>query len=480
MCKINKNQIISILISCIVLCVAFMFIGCADYISNDGNEEGLSDASRIILGKGKPPRPTPTPTGGEPTATVEPTETPVIPCNKPFPQHATYTNGVIKPTNYSQSQLDQHVMDFYTVWKERYLYIAANTDPVQKYIYYNLEGLSGGRSDATVSEAHGYGMVILAYMAGFDPEAKADFDAMFRYFKAHPSRYNPKLMSWKQIKNSKTGEISDVTDSDSATDGDMDIAFALLLADKQWGSTGAINYKQEALSILQGMMEDVVSPMDDILWLGDWAVYDGDPKWLTGTRPSDWMFGHLRSFAAVDTAHSQRWNTVINNHLAISAYTNDNAALTTGMMPDFMYKEGDVFIPAEGSYLETRHDGDYYYNACRVPWRFPMDYILLGNTELIAQLTKFNNWIKGETGGLPENIEDGYYLDGRSFGRGNEMCYIAPMAVSAMINADNQAWLNALWDAIISVPADHYTASYFGNTIKMQVMITVSGNWWQP
>ena len=33
----------------------------------------------------------------------------------------------------------------------------------------------------------------------------------------------------------------------SATDGDMDIAYSLLLADNLWGSHGKINYKEEAI-----------------------------------------------------------------------------------------------------------------------------------------------------------------------------------------------------------------------------------------
>ena len=36
----------------------------------------------------------------------------------------------------------------------------------------------------------------------------------------------------------------------SATDGDLDIAFGLLLADKQWGSAGAINYLAEARKVI--------------------------------------------------------------------------------------------------------------------------------------------------------------------------------------------------------------------------------------
>ena len=47
-------------------------------------------------------------------------------------------------------------------------------------------------------------------------------------------------MAWAQTKN-----FTDI-DGTSATDGDMDIAYSLLLANEQWGSNGKINYLKEA------------------------------------------------------------------------------------------------------------------------------------------------------------------------------------------------------------------------------------------
>ena len=40
------------------------------------------------------------------------------------------------------------------------------------------------------------------------------------------------------------------SDSDSASDGDMDIAYALLLAEKQWGNGGEINYGAAAAAVI--------------------------------------------------------------------------------------------------------------------------------------------------------------------------------------------------------------------------------------
>lgn len=51
-------------------------------------------------------------------------------------------------------------------------------------------------------------------------------------------------MAWFQTKSCTSAE-----GADSASDGDLDIAYPLLLADKQWGSCGAIDYAAEAQQV---------------------------------------------------------------------------------------------------------------------------------------------------------------------------------------------------------------------------------------
>ena len=60
----------------------------------------------------------------------------------------------------------------------------------------------------------------------------------------------------------------------SAFDGDADIAYALLLADAQWGSTGIINYKAEALILITAILESTVGPQSRLPMLGDWVGFD--------------------------------------------------------------------------------------------------------------------------------------------------------------------------------------------------------------
>lgn len=58
-------------------------------------------------------------------------------------------------------------------------------------------------------------------------------------------------MAWKvNADGSRGGE-------NSAFDGDADIIYGLILADRQWGSQGDINYRQEAIAKLEGKFAHV-------------------------------------------------------------------------------------------------------------------------------------------------------------------------------------------------------------------------------
>ena len=99
---------------------------------------------------------------------------------KPFPQHASYKQGCIRPNQFSQQKLDQTTASFYRQWKARYI----KTLPGKSESYIWFEDKDGKQS---VSEGQGYGMVIVALMAGFDPSAKNTFDDLCRYYHSHPA-----------------------------------------------------------------------------------------------------------------------------------------------------------------------------------------------------------------------------------------------------------------------------------------------------
>jgi endoglucanase len=383
---------------------------------------------------------------------------------KPFPQHTTYTKGTIKPDLVSQTQMDDSVLSFYKLWKERYI----NDDAGDGQFYVWVEGSVGGNQ--CVSEAQGYGMMIVVLMAGADSSAHTTYNGLFKYFKSHPSKRSPSLMAWAQKENFKDYETT------SATDGDMDIAYSLLLANTQWGSKSKINYLGEARQVIAAIAAQEINQTTFSILLSNAVTNESNDYF--DTRSSDFMPSHFKCFSRF--SKDALWTKVINNTYRLFEFMQEKYSPDAGLLPDFIEHVGEEPLPARRMYLESKHDGAYSYNACRDPWRIATDYILYGDKRAKSMVQKINNWVKETSGGNPTNIFAGYSLAGDGIrGRDYEaMSFIAPLAVSAMVDPTNQVWLNKLWDYIFSFDIDQFDC--YGNTIKMLNTIILSGNYWDP
>jgi endo-1,4-beta-D-glucanase Y len=396
-----------------------------------------------------------------------------MPINKPFPQHTSYAAGIIKPNHVSQSQLDQNVARLYDEWKVRYV-VQNKYKKSQFYIYYNRNGESDSSTpDAvTVSEAHGFGMLTLVLMAGYDVSAQKIFDGMYRFYKAHPSINDPALMAWQQV--DRGGKIINNPDggNDSATDGDLDIAYALYYAYLQWGNS-TINYLSESKKVMSAIMRKDIHQKTFFLKLGDWAS-DSDKKYGKGSRPSDYMLHHLKVFKTA--TGDATWNKVIDKTYSVIQNIFSNYSASTGLLPDFVVIDNSSSKPAPSKYLEGKNDDDYSWNSCRTPWRIATDLILTGDARAKSQLTQLNRWIRTTTNNNPSKIVAGYQLNGKPLEKYDSLAFAAPFTVSAMIDANNQDWLNKCWTYSISQPTN--SNAYYDNCIRMLSMIIVSGNWW--
>jgi len=89
---------------------------------------------------------------------------------------------------------------------------------------------------------------------GYDANAKTIFDGLYNFYKAHPS-------SLTAIHGMAQGLPVTTLTVLMRHDGDMDIAYALLLADKQWGSSGTINILQAANNIINAIMSSKINPV---------------------------------------------------------------------------------------------------------------------------------------------------------------------------------------------------------------------------
>lgn len=214
---------------------------------------------------------------------------------------------------------------------------------------------------------------------------------------------------------------------------------------------------------------------------GDDFTWDKDHYY--GTRSSDFMIDHLRTFQIV--TNDDRWNNVINETYHVINTIQTHESLSTGLLPDFIYHCDTIPMPVwnekKPAYLETEWDGAYFWNACRFPWRLGTDYLVSGDTRSLNALNKINAWIEKETEGNPDNICEGYKLDGTcldKFEGHASIAFVATFAVSAMADARYQSWLNTLWSYTLA--HGDQPNQYYDDTIKMICLIVMSGNWWQP
>ncbi|MEV0969816.1 glycosyl hydrolase family 8 [Microtetraspora glauca] len=379
----------------------------------------------------------------------------------PFGSHQfAYAAGMLRPTG-TQATLDQKVIDYYTKWKAAFVRQNCGNG------WYEV--ISPDADHPYVAEAQGYGMVIVATMAGADPNAKTIFDGMVKYMLAHPSVNNANLLAAEQDTSCKS-----VNGSDSATDGDLDVALGLLLADKQWGSTGTYNYKDLAVKHINAIKQSEVNPTTKLMLLGDWSS-SGDSLYYT-SRSSDWLIDHFRAFkkATGDTA----WDTIRTAHQNLITSQQANYASSTGLLADFVVNTNTTPKPAPGEVLEDANDGKYWWNACRDPWRIGTDAVTSGDSASLASARKINTWIKSKTGGNANNVAVGYSLSGSQISSGSEPAFFAPFAVAAMTDSGSQAWLDALWTKMLNTS---FTSNdYYSTSIQLQVMIVVTGNYWLP
>jgi endo-1,4-beta-D-glucanase Y len=393
----------------------------------------------------------------------------------PFPQSLTYPYG-IKPDSFTQSVMNDKIKNIYDSWKQNYV----------KNDFADWTGYKVWRVDTsilthphnTVSEGQGYGMLVMVIMAGYDIDAKDIFDGMYWFFKEYQNSHG--LMKWEVLQDGTTPDVS------NATDGDMDIAMALIMADKQWGSEGKIDYAKEAKILIGNIMKwNVDSSKDDFggsetnswrLTCGDWWAESSDTSSQL-TRMSDFMLNHLRVFERV--SGNRDWEKVADRCYLLIDKMQQNYS-PVGLVPDFIRDKTEE--PAYANDIEGAHDGEYDYNSCRLPWRITIDYLFSGDIRSKESMEKIVSFIKSKTAGNPDSICDGYELNGDAYGEDYgehsvSEAFLAPLGVAGMVDFSHQAWLN---DSFEFITANDLNQGYYEDSLRLLSLLVMSGNWWNP
>jgi serine/threonine protein kinase/endo-1,4-beta-D-glucanase Y len=397
---------------------------------------------------------------------------------KPFPVHAGFPGcpSCIHP-NVSQPTLDADTAAFYDAWKESLLKTWPSGDLAgEHYVRASasggIDGWPAGVDACSQSEEQGFGMVIFAVMAGYDPDAKAIFDSMNRVRKAFPSTLDRRLMSWVLP---SSGNRS-VEPQDPATDGDMDMAYALLLAHDQWGDEEHNHYLADARSIISGM-EDACIIRGNGRFFPRLVVGGADhmssapPESKPAmTRPADFMIDHLRAYY-VATGH-KIWADLEESSLAILLAIRDPQ---TGLVPDFVVD--DPPVPSKTGVADEGLCYDCFdFSSSRVPLLQTVATVHLGVPGSKDIASKMVGWARTRFKDTPATMTAVFTLDGKSKRDSIDPAFTSPMVAAAVTDPSGQKWLDAGWAYMKTVK----TSQFYGASLTLMSMLAVSGNWWIP
>jgi len=280
----------------------------------------------------------------------------------------------------------------------------------------------------------------------------------------------------------------------SAADGDMDMIYALILADRQWGSDGAINYMQIARRKLADFHRFCVHPTHHTLLLGDWAT----PGTALGdaTRASDFMLSHLITFRDVDP--DRNWQRVINATLNViwdirsSLNARGGLYYQNGLLPDFIVRQGGRWAVPPGQILESANDGRWHWNSVRVPWRMGTTYMLFGDMPVGSStlydliIASLDNFARTRPDGLTIG---NMHMDGTNIsaspGAWMVRDFATPFVVTAAARGSHpDQWIDEFWRTGTGAPIPngmhHWANNVYGDYFRLIALITASGNYWIP
>ena len=243
----------------------------------------------------------------------------------------------------------------------------------------------------TTSEGQSYAMLRAVWM-----NDKPTFDGSWQWTRDHfQFRNNDKLLSWKW-----SGDK--LQDSNNATDGDEDIALALLFAYKKWGDE---TYLASAKEIIADIWKYTVVDVQGRYYLlsahkdstTQWNGYLFNPSYLSPAT--------YRIFAEVDKAND--WNKLADDTYDILNQMGQMPGNKTYLPSDWMIvqSQSGAFSSAD-DYFD--YDVDRFsFDAFRTFWRVALDYQWFGTPAAKQYLDKVNLFLikhYQQTGSLPRQI----------------------------------------------------------------------------
>ncbi len=331
----------------------------------------------------------------------------------------------------NQSAANTEIANSYTAWKSKYV---TSTGAGGFLRVQRTEN-----NNDTVSEGIGYGMILAAYN-----NDKTTFDGLWNYAKSHFNVHG--VMNWHITPQNTIASGG----NNGATDGDEDMAFALCVADKNWGG-----YTADCVALINTIYANEVESGTNVLRPGDF--FGGASQ----TNPSYFAPAFYKIFKA--KTGNAGWDNVVNSCYQILANVNSKNS-GTGLVPAWCKSDGTAV--AGQNYT-------YQYDATRMPLRIAMDWAWFGDSRAKAQLDLINAFFKniGAT-----NIKDGYSITGTVQGQFHNAAFVSPAAAGAIASTDT-AYKTAMFNETVSLTA---FGNYYNDSIRLISLIFMAGKMQAP
>jgi oligosaccharide reducing-end xylanase len=290
--------------------------------------------------------------------------------------------------------------------------------------------------------------------------ADSELSAWRHYFRWQGSVSTADPSNWQVMYNPQTGP---------APDGDEYFAAALFLADRRWGSDGAVNYREEARAISAALLNNQASDASRTVIINptsNMVVFFPQGNSASFSDPSYHLPAFYELFAAAGPeADAARWRQVAETSRQFFV---SSAHPDTGLHPDYANFDG---TPNAGGEL---HD-QFRYDAWRVVMNMAVDYAWGSRDErLKTQIEKYHTFFSTRLG--TGNVTAALFaLDGSNPSGGGSTALTATLATGTLVSESDSRtqFVQNLWD----VQQQQGTFRYYQETVYMLGLLTTAGRY---
>ena len=386
----------------------------------------------------------------------------------PFPQNYKYPYGQIYTA--AGTTVQTTIQGLYNSWKSTYYAEGTIGGVACGRIKFIQPGQSGA---LTVSEGIAYGMLIFVYMDNTSNSTQDEFNKLWAYYQKNSNGNG--VMNWKV--DGFTGNVAAGTgNANGATDADIDVATALLLAHKQWGSAGAVNYLTAAKTLINQIYMTEVD--------GNKLLKPGD-AFNDYANPSYYITNATTLFGKVEVAQgwqaSDRWAAVTQACYNIMKTARNG---TSGLVPDWCNTPSGSSI---SGIISDKFESYYLYDAIRIPWRMAEAYAWYGHADAKDIASKSTAWAIANYND-PASIWDGYLLPGQVFnnptgnanftnlGKNHNPCFSGGLSIGSMVDPAASGFTTYMGKCWTIGSANDPYGAYFTNTTQLLYMLCLT--WW--